>query len=263
MQLSKEMFLISPADYRSLMERGEAPPEVNINKLHSGMMENKILSGNLEQKAWEKYGTQMSKIISEGVDKSAAGRKAPISAIGGLPAAPASRSKPQSEASFIKQNVPGRLKGKVTKLYNRLNQLPGVTVDTNSIVVDGTPLAGATLDIIKRLVSDNKFVRYELGPLYFRMSKDPEIIRLVANKEATRILTEMRNQGVKEDPSLSEMDDTSFQDASSFHSIQDPKLSFNTSGRDTSTPKRNNKKQKGNGMPPKRGRSLKKWSSLF
>ena len=249
MQFSRQMYLVSPEDYRSLKAKGIVSEDMDMSKHNAAMIQNKILQKNQKDQEWQDYGVEMGKVISKGIDNSdSLTPPTPQTPSSPLPSSTPSNS--THELSFIREGVTSKMVNKVSQMYNLLKTLPGVVISGNNVTVDGLPQQGSTLDILKALVYQHKYLRYEINPLLQRMSTIPQIVALIGNGEAKQIIQQMR----RITPSSPNTPDPDFTlDESDVTSFQSPVT--------TSTPKPLKKRKKKGGRIEKR--KTRKWASIF
>ena len=262
MEFSREMWLLTPSDYRALQARGNASEDIDLNKTNTTMIQDKVLKSNVKDDAWRTYGTEMSKIIAQGVDNAA--QKSSISLAPQSQAQTQAQSQAQTSSpikssglSFIGQGMGKKMVNKATSLYNLLNEIPGVVLNSQNISVDGKNL-GNTSDILKALVYAHRYLKYDVTPLLSRIYQRADVTELIGNHKAKEIIS--RKMSIDPpDFSLdeSEANSASFAAAPAAASTPRPnKLS-------TSKFKTGNSSRRGRGIKIFPKRAQFKWSSIF
>ena len=180
---TRRMLLVEPEEYKALKEAqlsksNREPDEIKLNKLNENLVKNKIIEENKKGQAWSEFGSQLKPIISESITnaKNIAGE-------------PASQVEAAADIyELIRSHVPTSYITKVTRLYNLLSEVDGISIDANQITVDGSPLFGLPVMNMSQLVRPNRYLSFNLNPLLNKIKDIPQINRLIANKDARNVL---------------------------------------------------------------------------
>ena len=260
MQYSKQMYLVSPEEYLALKAQGKASDLIDLNKHNTTMIQNQVLQKNQKDKSWKDYGTEMEKVIAQGIDESDLHKRttSPQNLSTSFTIAPTGSN---HELSFIRENIAAKMVNKVAQFYNMLKTIPEVQIRENNMTVDGAPQQGTTLEILRNLVYKQKFLKYAVTPLLKYIASYPDLVKMIGNTEAQEILKKMRNGQretgtVSQNPSLDFTLDETNQDES-----------FNQEPSATSTPIPRSKKKGGKKRKEKKeerkGEKKIKWISIF
>ena len=193
MMYSKKMYLLSPSDLQMLKENKKKidSEDIQLNKTNENLIQGKILNRNEKDKAWQTYGNEMQKVIKKSIDDTDLAANLPNLASASLPGSipPLSSTPMPSDVSFIKLGVGVKLVNKVSRFYNLLQsiQQTGISVNPQQIFLDGSPVGG-TLEILKSLVSSNKYLRLPLDEFLARIADHPQIVNLISNRQAKEFL---------------------------------------------------------------------------
>ena len=190
MKHSKMMYIISPQEWERMKKNGERSEDIEMSRRNEDVMQNKILAEHQRDKEWKKYGTKMGEIVAQGIDSSKlANQPLPLFSPTPPPQTPSPMPTTPSinETSFIREAVGKNSVNKISRLYYLLKAQPGVTINPQEIKVDGSYI-GPSIDVLKQLVFNNKYMRFPVEPLLEWIAGNSTIISLIGNYQAKQFL---------------------------------------------------------------------------
>ena len=199
MNAYQKYFLVEPSAWFALKNsqltsnEGKIPVDVSLPQFNKERIEKNELNENLSQQNWANVSKKVEPILSSAfssiqLPSSPLPPQPPPLAPPSTISSPVKVSKTDQILDEIRSSISPNYINKAIQLYSYLHQLPGVKVDSKSISIDGEPIFGTMITHLSQLIKPNNYLSFVSNALLKKISTRPEIMRLIANKQAQSIL---------------------------------------------------------------------------
>ena len=189
MNNSKRYYLVSPEEYLALKDsqmKQREPSDIELSKYNQNLMQDKMAEKTESAKSWKQFSNNLKPILTESlVEASSATPSQSVSSSNSSnPISPASLSDYDQMIDSLQSSVSPNYISKATRLFNLLNEIEGIDITPKTMTVNGQKMFGLPVTNISQLVKPTKYLSFNLTPLLKKIKDQPEIVKLISNKQA-------------------------------------------------------------------------------
>ena len=211
MEYAEKKVLISQKDFDTLLNQGsskrdailDAPKvtSVKLKQLNDHFLKERTRKKNQKDLEWSRLTSRIEPILSPLYRASSPATAATAAQPVGTATDDNDEDNEMQIVDFLDDNLTPTIRNKGQRLYQILLDYPEeIRVTKKRIYVNGQPLAGNTLAIIKNLIAKSKNLSYNVKRLLSIIALDGNVKNLISNEEALNYIKQAEEPHLTSSP---------------------------------------------------------------